>query len=222
MSLKLELAMNLLIFTCSLFGTIYGLCNFFKEKKALYLKLVTCGVMSLMFSRLYQVIFLTTQGNLYKGFHIGMLGIIGSFMFLFSANFDQIDSLVDDKTKAFRKTRIISFAAPLFILLIYLFFFMKVSGAELKIVYGVVTFFIILCAYYSFKHIIIYDIDFGIVKSLRRYNILVIVYAVASLLEPIGLYIEIKPLYIASCVITAIIAAALLPVLKGGVQKWTI
>lgn len=220
--MKTDLAMNLLIFICSLYGTIYGLSKFFRKKKALYLKLVTCGVMSLMFSRLYQVIFLTTQGALNKGFHIGILGIIGSFMFLFSANFGQMDSLVDDKTKTFRKTRIISFAAPLLILLIYLFFFMKVQSAELKIVYSVVTFFIIQCAYYNFKHIIIYDIDFGIVKCLRKYNILALIYAVMSMLEPIGLYLDIRPLYIASCVIMAIVAAALLPVLKGGVEKWAI
>ncbi len=220
--MKTDLAMNLLIFICSLYGTIYGLSKFFRKKKALYLKLVTCGVMSLMFSRLYQVIFLTTQGALNKGFHIGILGIIGSFMFLFSANFGQMDSLVDDKTKAFRKTRIISFAAPLLILLIYLFFFMKVQSAELKIVYSVVTFFIIQCAYYNFKHIIIYDIDFGIIKCLRKYNILALIYAVMSMLEPIGLYLDIRPLYIASCVIMAIVAAALLPVLKGGVEKWAI
>ncbi len=220
--MKLEMVMNLLIFICSMFGTVYGLTEFFKKKKALYLKLVTCGVMSLMFSSLYQVIYLITQGALNKGFHIGILGIIGSFMFLFSANFGQMDSLVDDKTKAFRKTRIISLAAPLLIMLIYLFFFMNVQSTELKAVYGVVTFFIIQCAYYNFKHIIIYDVDFGIVKCLRKYNVLALIYAIMSLLEPIGLYLDMKPVYIASCVVTAIVAAAILPVLKGGVEKWTI
>ncbi len=220
--MKYELVMNLLMFICSLFGTVYGLSKFFKKKKAVYLKLVTCGVMSLMFSRLYQVIYLLTQGALNTGFHIGILGIIGSFMFFFSANFGQMDSLVDDKTKTFRKTRMLSFAAPLFILLIYLFFFLNVQNTELKIVYGVVTLFIMQSAYYCFKHVIIYDVEFGIVKCLRKYNILALVYAVSSLLEPIGLHLGITPLYIVSCVITALVAAALLPVLKGGAQKWTI
>ena len=72
MNLKPELAMNLLIFFCSLFGSIYGLSKFFKKKKALYLKLVTCGIMSLMFSRLYQSIYMLTQGTLNQGFHIGI------------------------------------------------------------------------------------------------------------------------------------------------------
>ena len=220
--MKTDLAMNLLIFICSLYGTIYGLSKFFRKKKALYLKLVTCGVMSVMFSRLCQVIVLTTQGNLNSGFHIGLLGITGSFMFFFSANFGQMDGLVDDKTKAFRKTRIISLIAPLSVLIIYLLFFMKVHNTELRIVWGIVTFFIMQCAYYSFKHIIIYDVDFGIIKSLRKYNALVLAYAFLSMLEAVGLYIDIKPLYVASCVSIGIVAVTLLPVLKGGAQKWTI
>ena len=220
--MTLELAMNILIFVCSLIGSAYGLLNFFKEKKALYLKLVTCGVMSLMFSRLYQVIFLTTQGNLNSGFHIGLLGLIGSFMFFFSANYGQMDGLVDDKTNAFRKTRIISLIAPLLILLIYLFFFVKINNTQLRIAWGVVTFFIIQCAYYSFKHIIIYDVDLGIIKSLRKYNILALAFAFLIMLEAVSLYMDIKPLYIASCVCIGFVAVALLPVLKGGVKKWTI
>lgn len=220
--MKLELAMNILIFACSLIGSAYGMFNFFREKKALYLKLVTCGVMSLMFSRLYQVVFLTTQGNLNSGFHIGLLGTIGSFMFFFSANYGQMDGIVDDRTNAFRKTRIISLIAPLLILLIYLFFLIKVNNTELRIVWGIVTFFIMQCAYYNFKHIIIYDVELGIIKVLRKYNILVLAYAFLIMLEAVGLYMDIKPLYTASCVCIGFVAVALLPVLKGGVKKWTI
>ena len=214
--------MNLLIFVCSLFGTVYGLSKFFKKKKALYLKLVTCGVMSLMLSRLYQIIFLTTQGALNTGFHIGILGIIGSFMFLFSANFGQMDGLVDDRTKAFRKTRLLSLAAPLLILVLYFVLFLKTENTELRIVWGVVAFFVMQCAYYNFKHVIIYDVDLGIIKSLRKYNLLALIYAFLIMLEAIGLYADITPLYVASCAGTGIIAAVLLPVLKGGVEKWTI
>ena len=220
--MKLELAMNILIFACSLTGSVYGLYNFFGEKKALYLKLAACGILSLMFSRLYNVTFLTSQGALYNGFHIGLLGSIGSFMFFFSANFGQIDSLVDDKSKTFRKTRIVSLAAPLFILIIYVFFFTKVQSTELKIVYGFVALIIMLCAYYSFKHLIIYDVDLGIVKSLRKYNALVLIYAVTGMLEPVGLYLDSRILYTVTCVVTAIVAVLILPVLKRGVDKWTI
>lgn len=217
-----EFIMNLLIFLCSLAGTIYGISQFFKKKTALYLKLVVCGVLCLMFSRLYQVIFLLTQGALYQGFHIGILGMIGSFMFFFSANYGQMDGLVDDRTNTFRKTRIAALAAPLVILLLYLYFFANVQIVELKVVYGVVTLLIMQCAYYNFKHLIIFDVELGIVRCLRPYNALVLVYAAMSMLEPIGLYLGITPVYLLSCAVTAAIALALLPVVKGGFDKWAI
>ena len=220
--MKLELAMNFLIFVCSLAGTVYSLFNFFGKKKALYLKISACGVLAIMFSRLYQVVYLATLGSLNRGFHIGMLGIMASFMFFFCANFGQIDGLVDDKTSAFRKTRIISFLSPLVIFIIYLFFILNVESAEAKIAWGAVAFFIMQCAYYSFKHVIIHDVDLGFVKCIKKYNVTVLVYAVMSMLEPIGLYLDIKPLYAACCCVTALAALIMLPVLKRGVDKWTI
>ena len=59
-------------------------------------------------------------------------------------------------------------------------------------------------------------------KVLRKYNILVLAYAFLIMLEAVGLYMDIKPLYTASCVCIGFVAVALLPVLKGGVKKWTI
>lgn len=213
---------NLFIFICALIGSIYGLRNFFKEKKALYLKLITCGILCMMFARLFQVISILTQGKLNDGFHIGMLGIIGTFMFLFSANYGQMDGLVDDKTKKFQITRIISLIAPIFVLLTYLFFISKINNLELKIIEGITTLFMMQCSYYSFKHIIIYDVDLGIIKSLRKYNILVVIYTFLNMFEVIGLYLDIKLLYIVSGIIIGLITLILLPVLKEGVDKWEI
>ena len=92
----------------------------------------------------------------------------------------------------------------------------------LKVVYGVVTLLIMQCAYFNFKHLIIFDVELGIVRCLRPYNALVLVYAAMSMLEPIGLYLGITPVYLLSCAVTAAIALALLPVVKGGFDKWAI
>ena len=79
--------------------------------------MVTCAVMCIMIARLFYIIYLVTQGSMLPGFHIGMLGMIGSFQFLFSANYGQMDGLVDDGTDAFRMTRIKAFLVPALILL---------------------------------------------------------------------------------------------------------
>ena len=116
------LALNMWIFICSLIGSVYGFKTFFKPKKALYLKMITCGIVCLMFSRLFYVIYLLTQGELNRGFDIGVFGIIGSFMFLFSANYGQMDGLVDDGSKEFVETRITALIAPMVIVIIYAIF----------------------------------------------------------------------------------------------------
>ncbi|SDM22084.1 hypothetical protein SAMN05216520_13614 [Kandleria vitulina] len=220
--MKIVLWMNLLIFVCSLIGSIYGIHHFFKEKKALYLKLITCSILCMMFARLFQVVSVLTKGTLNDGFHIGMLGIVGTFMFLFSANYGQMDGLVDDKTKKFQKTRIISLIAPLLVLLTYIFFITKVNNIELLITQGITTLFMMQCSYYCFKHIIIYDVDLGIIRSIRKYNILVLIYTFLNMFEVIGLYADIKVLYIISCILIGIITLILLPILKEGVEKWKI
>ena len=217
------LAMNLWIFLCSLVGSVYGLYFFYKKSKALFLKLAAGAVFCAMFARLFPVIYMVTQEPTSLGdFHVGILGIIGSFMFFFSANFGQMDSLVDDGSRRFLSSRLIALTAPAVALLLYLGFFFNVADTEARIVQGVVTFFIMQCVYYNCKHVVIYDVEGGIIRALRRYNLLVLAYAFLSLLEPIGFYLEITPLYIASCVSLGIVTLCLLPVLKGGAEKWTI
>jgi len=216
------LIMNLYLFLCALAGSVYGIVRILGRKKALYLRMVTLGVLCMTLSRLYQVVFLLTQGSLREGFHVGVLGTVGSFMFLFSANFGQMDSLVDDGTARFRRVRLLSFAAPAFILALYLVFLLPGSRLEPRIVQGVVTLFIMQCAYFSFKHLIIYDVDLGIIQCLRGYNALVLAYCVLSMLEMIGLTRNVRPLYYAACALIGVFAVVLLPILKKGAEKWTI
>lgn len=216
----LKLIMNLWIFVCALGGSFYGFYWFYRPKKALFLKMITGGVSCLMLTELFMVIYMVTQGDIEPGFQVGMLGIIGSFMFLLSANYGQMDGLVDNRSKELMPTRLKAFAAPAVIILLYVLFCFLVDSAEVRIPVGLVTAFIIPCSYYNFKHIIIYDVKLGIIRQLRPYNILAFAYAVLTMLDFIGLYADIVPLYIVSCIGIGLIAATILPLLKRGVDKW--
>ena len=218
--MSLKLIMNLWMLVCSLGGTIYGFYRFYRPKKALFLKMVVAGVSCLMFTELFMVIYMATQGDLEPGINVGMLGMIGSFMFLLSANYGQMDGLVDNKSKELRPTRIKALAAPIVIILLYILFCVLVTPIKVRIPVGIVTAFIVPCSYYNFKHIIIYDVKLGIIRLLRPYNILALAYAVLTMLYFIGLYANITPLYIVSCVGIGLIAAAIIPLLKRGVDKW--
>ena len=200
--------MNLWILVCSLGGSIYGVYRFYRPKKALFLKMISGGVSCLMFTELFMVIYMVTQGDLEPGFHVGMLGIIGSFMYLFSANYGQMDGLVDNRKKEMLPTRLKAFVAPAVILLLYALFCVLVDDVAVRIPVGIVAAFIIPCAFYNFKHIIIYDVKLGIIRQLRMYNILAFAYAVLTMLDFIGLYANIVPLYIVSSVGIGLIAAA--------------
>ncbi len=220
--MDIELIMNLIIFICALIGAVYGIYNFFRPKKAMYLQMITSGVTCLMFAELFSVIYIATQEELFGGYHVGMLGIIGSFMFFLSANYGQMDGLVDDKSSAFIKTRITALIIPFVLAAVFAgFCFMNIS-LEIKIAVGVVTAFIIPCAYYNFKHIIIYDVEVGIIRSIRKYNILAVLYAFLIMFKFIGEYGGIMPLYIGACAGVALVSLIILPVLKGGVAAWTI
>ncbi|MCR4605071.1 MAG: hypothetical protein K5639_03635 [Eubacterium sp.] len=220
--MKLELILALWVLVCSLIGSIYGISQFFRPKKALYLQMITSGVICLMFSSLFRVIFLVTQGDLFKGFHIGLLGIVGSLMFFLSANYGQVDGLVDDKTKTFRKTRIIALLVPIAIAAMYVFMAINVNRLDYRISAGIVTFFLLFSSYYNFKHLIIYDVELGIVRSMRMYNALAVIYEFLVMIELMGTYMEITPLCIVSGVGMGIISLLIIPVVKGGAKKWTI
>jgi hypothetical protein len=100
-------------------GFAYGLYRFFRDDSALYVRMIIFSVGCAMFGRLFETLQYLVNGQLGSGFQVGMLGVIGSFMFLFSANYGQMDSIVDDRTSTFRKTRIIALAAPVVIIAIW-------------------------------------------------------------------------------------------------------
>ena len=218
----MQLAMNLWILLCSLVGSIYGVYYFFRKGKALYLQMITASVICLLFARLFQVVHIVAERDLSTNFYIGLLGTAGSFMFLFSANYGQMDSLVDDKSARFRKTRIISTISSIAITLLYVLFYMTAEGENVKYAVGITTIFMAMSVYYNFKHIIIYDVELGIVKQIKKYNIVAVVYTFLTMFSFIGEYCNVPILYIISCIGIGVCAAAIIPVLKGGVDKWTI
>jgi len=112
MYLYLSLALTI----CAGIGFGYGLYRFFRDESALYVRMIVFAIGCAMLGRLFETLLILVNGSLTNGFHVGMLGIIGSFLFLFSANFGQMDSIVDDGSKRFFKTRLISFSAPLVIM----------------------------------------------------------------------------------------------------------
>ncbi len=214
----LSLAMTL----CALFSFSYGLARFFRKRKALYTRMIVFGIGCAMMGRLFETLNLFAFGEIPSGFHIGMLGIIGSFLFFFTANYGQMDSLVDDGSAQFRKVRLIALIAPVCIWAlfgVYVHFAGFYAGAVVR---AIVTAVIALASYYHLKHLIIKDVDYGIIRSIRKYNLLALFYALLCMLEMI---FHAAPFGAVWLIVTDLLICAVLlvfiPVLEIGVKKWT-
>ena len=93
---------------------------------------------------------------------------------------------------------------------------------ESTIPYGAVTLFIALASYYHLKHLIIEDVSFGLIKAIRSYNLLSLVYALLCMLEMLVKSFNIPDFCIVIInVLQCLVLLAFVPVLERGVKKWT-
>lgn len=214
--------MNISMFFCMAVSFTYGVVRFFKKGKALYMQMIVCGVGCMMLSCAFQAITLLTTGVLTEGFHVGRLGIIGSFLFFLSANYGQVDKLLDDGAKENQKYRIISLIAPIFIWLGYQVVLFGPTTVENKIMCGVTTLFIMFASYFNLKHFIFPDVEFGFIRNIRGYNLIALILAVLSIGEMIFLMLEWRVPLMILYILISIVSLAMIPVLERGVKKWTI
>ena len=217
---SIQWGMSLWMFVCAFAGTIYGIIHFILPRKALYLTMVAFGIGCQMFAMLFSVIYIAAQGWIRPGFHVGLLGILGSLRFFLAANYGQMDSLVDDGTKKFLRVRLIALAGPILFVLLYLWFFFSVQDLEMRIVMGMVTFFAQSSIYYNFKHVIIYDVENGIISSVKAYNVLACIYEILTMLEIMSYFMGLKVLYVVSCTLIGVVSLLILPALKKGAERW--
>ena len=221
--LNLSLITNIFTCVCAFTGFIYGIVKFFKPRKALYAQMITLAVGCMAFGRLYQVVRLMTGGNIYNEFQLGILGVVGSLLFLFSANFGLMDSLADDGSKTFLKYRIIPLLAPLLVVVLYVVFILCSDLPSLaKIMGAFLTFFVIETSYFNLKHLIFPDVDFGVVNCMKSYNLLALIYDFLCIAEMIAVSRGIETGICAIGVLMGIILALIVPVAERGMKKWTI
>ena len=221
--MTLILIANVIVCICAFIGFIYGMIKFFKPRKAVYAQMIALAVGCVAFGRLYQVVRLLTGGDMTSGFQLGVFGVIGSLLFLFSANFGAMDSLADDKSRSFIKYRLISLVAPVAALVLYILFVgLTDLPRSVKIASALVTVFVMQASYFHLKHLIFPDVDLGIIKCLKPYNLLALIYTFLCMAEMvvIGLNNEIGIL-----IVGVLIGAVLIGVVisaERGIKKWTI
>lgn len=212
---------NIFVCVCAFIAFFCGLIRFAKPHKALYALMITLSVGCVAFGRLYQVVRLLIGGKVVGEFQLGFLGVIGSLLFLFSANFGTMDSIADDGSERFLKYRLIAAIAPASALALYLAFILFGDYPLLdKFMGGVLTVFAMEASYFNLKHLILPDVDFGIVNCLKAYNLTSLIYTFLCIAEYIALC---RGYEIAEFVISILIGASVVTIVANasrGVKKW--
>lgn len=220
--MSLVLIANIVACGCAFIGFVYGVLKFFRPKKAVYAQMITLSVGCMALGRLYQVVRLLTVGDIFVRFQLGILGVIGSLLFLFSANFGMMDSLADDGSKKYSKYRIIPLAAPAVYIAAYLVFFLFSDCEPLvKIAAGILTVFVSGSSYFNLKHLIFPDVDFGVIKSLKLYNILALAFAALCVIEMIAVSRGSDAGILITSVLFGLTLLAITPTVERGIKRWT-
>ena len=216
-----ELVMTLLFLAAAIWGAVIS----FGKRSALFLQIVACGLGCMALGNVFAFsLQLTSAGETFRhissGFHIGLLGYFGLFSFLFSASFGQIDGLGDDKSKQLRKYRIIAFAAPAAAIAILLLMLDTGISWQMMVVYCVLFLPAILASYYNLKHLIIPDVEDGILAAIRKYNLFVLILTVLIM---VSFFLKLKGEIIAYSVANILAGLGALVVLlfaKLGTERW--
>ena len=220
--MSVEMITDYIILICCQISFLYGFFAILIQKKPLYLKMIVMSVACMMVSRISVVLQYLTKGDTINDFNVSMLGLLGCFLFLFSANFGVIDSLADDGSSIFFKYRLISYVAPIILLASYLSVFLfKHTDKEM-----IATILIVLCismsSKYHLKHIIFPDIEYGIIRAIRGYNAVALLLCISTTVWLISHVYGQNYLYLATGILISICCLIIIPLLQKEAKKWTV
>ena len=207
----------------TLFSLIYGLKHFFKKGKPLCLQSLTMAMACHALGSAYHLCQTLTSEYIVEGFTPAYLGRIGFFLFIITASYGHLDKIVDDGSKKMRPARRIAWLAPVLALLLYLPNYMiEITPIQTKIVYAAVWIPAGISMYFSLKHAVIPDLDFGFVKAIKPYNLFALLISVAELLC-LTAWNFFYPIFLAvTTIVFSILCVCTMVAAKKGVEKWII
>ena len=222
MNYDIEIICNGLLCLGALAGFIYSLVKFFKPKSALYKKMVGCALGCLFIERLYEIVQYVIVGDLPQVFEVGTFGNIGCYMFLFSANYGAIDSLIDDRSAVLKKYRLAALAAPIVAIASAVVILLSPSDPGRKITCAIEQLFVGASAYYSLKHLIIPKEFSDFMSKLRPFYVVSLLLAVGTMTEDIiwCYQVQVQAVWYIPYAILLFSMLALAPALERGTKEW--
>lgn len=166
--------MQFVTFLILLLSFCFGVRRFFRRKIPMYFQLLIAGVGCFVLAEVSRLVSVLQRTD-YAYFTISYVGSIGGFLFLLSANYGQLDGVVDDRSIASnRRARRIALLAPAALLLMTAAL-AAAFGARMRpekcaavVLCGVLA---ALASYYDLKHLLLPVDDFGFLRATRGCNI---------------------------------------------------
>ena len=201
----------------ALAASAFGILTVLGKRTPLFYKIIFFAVLTCLMGNIYTALYNLLWQPDGTGFHVGYLGYLGMFFFLYSSYYGAINSLADGGQAEFRKFRLLAgLAAAVFFAGSVVLMYCSGKPAWMCIVVVPMAFTL----YFATKLLIIPDVDMGIIRVMRLYNGWIIALCVAMILrilsEP-GSMLE-----AVSSLCAGVLLALCLPVARNGVQKWFI
>jgi hypothetical protein len=132
-----------------------------------------------------------------------------------------MDSLCDMSDKKNGKFRWLALIAPLLLLPAALLIWFRCDEiATYRLVSVVQIVFIMLASYYNCKHLMIHDVEFGIIGSIRGYNLIALLleflFTAEITFDAFSMHTPLSIVYL----LMSICLLLIIPVLKKGGNKW--
>lgn len=201
----------------TLIASVYGSCTFFRKKTPLFYKIVFFSVVTCLIGNIYTALYEYIWQPVNVGFHIGYLGYTGMFFFLYSSYYGALDSLADGKEPELRRFRLAAgtaaagfFASAAFLMHLW----------DRGIWMYIVVIPMSMTMYFAVKHLIIPDIEMGIIRVMRPYNALIIGLCISMMLRIVS--VPESMMETISSICAGILLAVCLPAARNGVRKWFI
>ncbi len=203
--------MSVITLCAALIAVLFGLATAFQAKTPLFYKIVVYGFCCYLLSAVYDALFFLFFGCV-TVFHAGYLGYAGTFFFLFSSYFGALDRLADGHEPRYRNYRLAAFAPSAAILILSILAVRRVALVLILIP-------VAATAYYACKHLILPDVEMGIIRVMRPYNALILLFCLIQPFAVCGL-LQSANVSLFVVIVNGILVAAAVPVARIGVRKW--
>ncbi|HBL40633.1 MAG TPA: hypothetical protein DDY98_03310 [Ruminococcaceae bacterium] len=201
----------------------FGVARLFRKKKPLYFQLLVCAVGCFAIRQLFDVVSYFCGGFAYE-FNIGMLGIFGCVFFLLSANYGQLDRIVDDGSDVNKRAKTVAWAAPAVLAVIIVGVFLAWKDRELvnAVLWVIMLVPAIPASYFNWKHLIMPMDDFGFLRATRVCNVIAFSFYLVTAFSVISLAEHLVVLSYAANVVMSLLMFALAFFADKGAKQWGI